>query len=1123
VTGASIVSPNISPGLRYKRTGTRRLRIAGSDLRDRYLLAGKSTAAGVIIDAGPDWTVTLVGDDSGVIDLSYLSGEDGSALPPLVLRNCVIDGELRLVGSHFGVLEMSGCEISRIDGDYCRVENHCRLTQLTPLAPGRRRKRPFAQIRLVGARMDGTVDFRGCRLVSPVEAHCAPEGRGFANRYALSLASARIAGRLLMDEDFSALGGVSLYQASIGSSLSLGTARLESRDMTVPALDGEEMKLGGSLNWIDPSEIPGPESWHVSGRLVLRRAEIGGECKFENCRWSEDGSVSLDGTQPDHLNGGIDIRHSRIGGQLRIEDGCSIARWVAPPSGRSEEDVGSCAFGASIDAWKASIGKGIRIEREAVLHGPLLLNDSEVRHGIIMRGSVRLPAPDIAVQTVAEAVDLADSRLSGLVRFDARLSGSLNLRRARIDGDVELHYLSFACPPLAPGCADDRRTGCASLLDLNSLSVTGGLHIGGISLDWVSPRQGGPSGAEKTSPVETIGALVRWCEQIRPPRWWEPEWIIGRLRKLFSSKRIPTTGPAPARDVELAQGLRLCLGRGREPRLVAGTADDLEAVADTTRMPSTSVEAEDLARTFLEQLFDDRGTRTHVEIGRAVRIKDGWRVAQCEYSSPAGRYRMDLVIVDEGKNRHSGPQVRVRPRAERQIPTLGRDHVPHHFCRAGPFVLDRPIDPDTKPMVARDTPITEAIAEYLGEHPFRPGLIDFRGLNCRRFDDDRATVWLKLGPQRWWRLLLEGIEFVHFDQSNPQARSKSAWDRESAEPDLPEPVTDEVAVGRRLHMLKAFAYPDKVKIRDLMKNKGMKSLFRWESARRIWRNLFAEYSYLTSTKKYAPQPFEVFSRAYFRDGERNLAIEVARQRAKLRWSRAGHGAWRWVIKRPVGFLLICTAVSLAATVGMAQQPDQSGIIKTVSHELFGRAPFVPQVVEPFLLFSLILITAIPLFSRIGPPLVGRLFDVTFAFGLRPRQALLTVLFCLFAGAVMANNLAGLQPASEIMADGRFPKTDAEVRAHRAVAGTASSMDIATAEKMAIEGCNVVKNDDIDKALYAFDVFVPLLDIRQECAFTIAKDDDLLRALRAAYAALGWIVVSLTILTFSGVLRRDLEG
>lgn len=66
---------------------------------------------------------------------------------------------------------------------------------------------------------------------------------------------------------------------------------------------------------------------------------------------------------------------------------------------------------------------------------------------------------------------------------------------------------------------------------------------------------------------------------------------------------------------------------------------------------------------------------------------------------------------------------------------------------------------------------------------------------------------------------------------------------------------------------------------------------------------------------------------------------------------------------------------------------------------------------------------------------------------------------------------------------------------------------------------------IEPIVYALDVFVPALDLRQEskCAVTTRADAWPWRAALASYSMLGWIVSSLTILTISGILRRQAEG
>jgi hypothetical protein len=67
-------------------------------------------------------------------------------------------------------------------------------------------------------------------------------------------------------------------------------------------------------------------------------------------------------------------------------------------------------------------------------------------------------------------------------------------------------------------------------------------------------------------------------------------------------------------------------------------------------------------------------------------------------------------------------------------------------------------------------------------------------------------------------------------------------------------------------------------------------------------------------------------------------------------------------------------------------------------------------------------------------------------------------------------------------------------------------------------------DQVDSLWYALDVFVPLLDLKQEekCAISSRTDAWLWRAFKSVYAVTGAIVTSLMLLTISGVLRRRVE-
>jgi hypothetical protein len=103
-------------------------------------------------------------------------------------------------------------------------------------------------------------------------------------------------------------------------------------------------------------------------------------------------------------------------------------------------------------------------------------------------------------------------------------------------------------------------------------------------------------------------------------------------------------------------------------------------------------------------------------------------------------------------------------------------------------------------------------------------------------------------------------------------------------------------------------------------------------------------------------------------------------------------------------------------------------------------------------------------------------------------------------------------ASYVQSDGRF------------VAGRTDATNLAS----------VACGDAIRLPVYAADVFIPLVDLREEvkCEIDAVSDPTrlrpfpwevtLYRSLKAAYAIAGWIVTTLALLTFSGVTRHRLS-
>lgn len=161
------------------------------------------------------------------------------------------------------------------------------------------------------------------------------------------------------------------------------------------------------------------------------------------------------------------------------------------------------------------------------------------------------------------------------------------------------------------------------------------------------------------------------------------------------------------------------------------------------------------------------------------------------------------------------------------------------------------------------------------------------------------------------------------------------------------------------------------------------------------------------------------------------------------------------------------------------------------------------------------------------------FGLCFGYGLKPERALLTLVayFLLGWGVFAWANARGamvidLQPVANVAEDGAFGIQEQE----RALV------------------TNLPCGEEIQPAYYALDVLIPLVDLRQEekCeigevtegalwqgwalptaltgepAVRLGGEITLLHAFKVAYAILGWVVISLAILTFSGLIERARE-
>ena len=477
------------------------------------------------------------------LDLRNLTGPLGGPLPPLIIENCEIEGTLDLSGSHFAHVEILGCALRGIKGDACRIDSDCQLRDLQPLGvtdSGAGLGAPenlycYCQIRLVSARIDGTVDLSNSQLRAPrlmdwredlQATHKLPPFR-FADQYALSLAGSEIRGRVFISGNFEAWGGISLYQTEIRNSLMIAARIVAAHEVrefsygvveerSYAALDASELRLHGTLDWT-PAVEADAFGGNVYGRVDLVRAQIDGDIFLQNLRWKpligyQDGRETRDKIDRPYLpneecvpadceskfaSGGIDGRYARIKGQVRIGRNCRIGRRYRTMSGLA----GLHAVAPALDFWKATIGLGVRLEEGVDIHGPIHLNTSHVGRHIFIAAKIIIETkerPRLSPYHVA--LDLADSRLDGFLSFRIpRSDGRVSLERMQVKGSMEVRRLAFRyrgvgrplyqprVRPVSDGLPSENpeffdaasleRFDETSILDMQDLTVDGGVNF----------------------------------------------------------------------------------------------------------------------------------------------------------------------------------------------------------------------------------------------------------------------------------------------------------------------------------------------------------------------------------------------------------------------------------------------------------------------------------------------------------------------------------------------------------------------------------------------------------------------------------------------------------------------
>lgn len=165
--------------------------------------------------------------------------------------------------------------------------------------------------------------------------------------------------------------------------------------------------------------------------------------------------------------------------------------------------------------------------------------------------------------------------------------------------------------------------------------------------------------------------------------------------------------------------------------------------------------------------------------------------------------------------------------------------------------------------------------------------------------------------------------------------------------------------------------------------------------------------------------------------------------------------------------------------------------------------------------------------------IWRLFDLCFDHGFSPLRSLTTMALLLFVGGLVvkfANSPTWIHPHESVLV--LSTSTVNTLRVDMPLSAGSQERNPTAALAQPISPALVPSTDEIpcgshiDPYLYAADLFVPALDLRQatlcEISSTPKAKMRFWRAGRAFYTILGWLVTSITVLSIPGYLRRRAE-
>jgi hypothetical protein len=1057
---------------------------------------------------GKIWAVSPIGFRvrnariEGRLHLDNARSPQGSALPPMELAECVFDGgfsgahghfsRLCFTGSSFGGRhnDSHGAALPSVDLTNARIESSLALRGVKPDSED-----DFLWISLVEARVDGGIDLSQCRLRAPDWRKARPaEHEG---PEALSLTLAQVKGDIEMMGGAQVEGRISGRRAIVRGDIWMCGTKLEvaappgSQGKAIDSLFLQSAEVGGLL-MLDGDENNPFRAW---GRLNLNDLQLGGTLSLSNvrlapplpCDETEGQTAEPDdrGDGDEGQTGDDDDRFAQFTCVSLREASIGDSVQIAIAGGERSRIAGAlrlpnAKIAGSLTVCDLYVGMPVTgPSAGATLHAPLLQARS------VCIGNVEpllwdAPPSDAATDVMALSVNLAGAKLDSLTVSDSWINRDFDAPIMRTRGDVVL---------------DARIEG---RVNLEAAEIGGSLDISELRLD------GSSSGLNLRE--ARINRALRLTPDRTPANRLKLTLIEVRRVDLAALPGLSLIEAIWRRDAGDGRSRHYQAGflqRGERLFLLDGTAATFDSIVGHFRGTSLDPRvAEELMRLYCTYVRDRNGLRillpTPEEVGRAPddpdAAADKW--LRLVASATGEEYKLRATALSERgligqwiRLRLKGDRVVIEFRSEKRLPQgAGRaaPQVDQHFILTAPgeaasadrpWVAPCPIEGSQRlsPDEARnlDSKLRALVETRASLH----GTVNLEGAICEMLDDNSGRCWGT--PDR--------IEMNHF------VYRRTVWMGRDREPSRGWLDWAKVELARRAPLGWARRYGwlgRRLEARDRCSD--WRARLHWIYRQYDTKGLDWPCSYRIRQSEYAPQPFEQAVAVCRSEGREDYALHFEIEKQRIEWNLVSRR------NRPWGFLFgILVALGWVAMTQITRSPHR--------HQL---------------LVPVLLVLGIGLASD----LANIALSVMFGYLRRPMRAIASLAFAFilgWQGVYYANRHQLMAVAAEPVATVALP------------AGRPVRMGVQLGRAEPRVACG----EEISEPLYALDVLIPLIDLRQENRCDIASVPPLQKGmprppfyrserfwawLKALYAIAGWFIVSLAILTFAQANRTKIE-